>query len=192
MDTPRASLGTSTCVRPPSERAVTRNTAALAADSTGRFTPRSTRSSPSTRTSSSDRVEPFVRLRLGEAPGADHRAGHEIGRARPDARRRHGRNASATRFVASDGPGAAWRPNSWAITLRSTRPSPLMLPPPLASLTSNDVQPRSAPRRQYSGSKPIGSARSARKVATGTWSSRNRAVVSRKNSCSGVEIQPHS
>src|SRR5262245_33304907 len=73
-------------------------------------------------------------------------------------------SAAATTFVDTSGPGAACRPNSYAITLRSTSPSPLMLPPPCASLTSNDVHPSSAPRRQYPGSNPTGSLRSAQRL----------------------------
>ena len=57
-------------------------------------------------------------------------------------------SAAATRFVVVNGPGAAAQPISWAITARSTTPRPLTLPPPLASLTSSEVQPSSAPRFQ--------------------------------------------
>ena len=43
--------------------------------------------------------------------------------------------AAATRLVGVSGPGAAWRPNSCAIKVRSMRPCPLTDPPPWSSLT---------------------------------------------------------
>src|SRR5438132_9996236 len=61
-----------------------------------------------------------------------------------------------------------------------------MLPPPCSSPTRSDVQPSSAPRRQYFSSKPAGSSRRSRSSATGTCSSRNLEVVARKNSWSDV------
>src|SRR5437773_12349493 len=56
-----------------------------------------------------------------------------------------------------------------------------MLPPPCSSATRRDVQPRSTPRRQYFSSKPAASLRRRRSSSTGTCSSRNLPVVSRKN-----------
>ena len=39
-------------------------------------------------------------------------------------------------------------PNSWATSDKSTKPRPLMDPPPCASLTRSEDQPSSAPRHQ--------------------------------------------
>ena len=84
--------------------------------------------------------------RLAEAPRGDRRAGEQPGEhGRRARRRRPAQRAAATTLVGTSGPGAAWRPNSWATRVRSTRPSPEMEPPPCSSATSSEVQPSSAP-----------------------------------------------
>ncbi len=173
---PGVSDGRRSCVcRLSSPRSVTSRYFAWAAPSTGRLTPFRRNSGPPARISSStSRHQAAVAV-----PASSSARTCGCAPASP--------SAAATTFAGSSGPGAACRPNSWAMTDKSTRPRPLMLPPPASSLTSRDVQP------SLGAAPPVAASQSAGIVAAircsssaGTWSARNLAVVSRKNSWSGV------
>ena len=147
-DTPGAPAGTRTWDSPSPVRPVTSRWVDWPADSTGRLTPSSTTSSPTTA---------IVNARSpGRTRGRGSAKHHEAmtepssspESSSPWAPAPAPLTAAATTLVVDSGPGAAWRPNSWATTDRSSRPSPLIEPPPSSSATSNDVQPSSAPRRQ--------------------------------------------
>ena len=145
--TPGASVGTSTCERPSPVRPVTRRWRARRGRLHRRLDAVQHDVAASDADLELDPPEPAVRCRLGVRPGRDRVAGDQ--RARPaDERDRAGTAAAATTLAGRSGPGAAWAPNSYATTLRSTTPCPLIDPPPASSGTSSDVHPRSAPRFQ--------------------------------------------
>ena len=159
---PGASVGTSTWVSPSPVRPVTSRWLAASADSTGRLTPLSTRSSPSTRTSSSTRAEPIVRR---PARRRHHDAIDVAGEQRREQRRASAScrsAAAATTLVGSSGPGAAWRPNSWATSVRSTRPLPAdrAAPgfPPRAATSSRARRPAASSRRRNPAGRRAGGA----------------------------------
>ena len=64
--------------------------------------------------------------------------------------------AAATMLMGPSGPGDTRRPISSATITRSSRPSPLRLPPPSDSGTRSDVHPSSAPRTPPAAVEPGG------------------------------------
>ena len=162
------------------------------ADSTGRFTPSRTTSSPSTRISSADLAE------VGRAGGA-RRSTTWRSSCRRAARR--ARSACAPLIARSlsargDDVGAhrAGRARRGAELVghqvRSTRPSPLIVPPPCCLA---DQQRRPARARRPAASSRDRSRRRRRAAAgarrPGRAPARNLAVVSRKNSWSELSCQ---
>src|SRR6201999_1281416 len=95
-------------------------------------------------------------------------------------------SAAATRLTGPKGPGAAWRPNSYASSRRSTTPWPLTLPPPACSGTARDVHPSSDPRRQYGASNPDLVPARLLAALRGASDSRKRLVVSWNRSWSSL------
>ncbi len=125
---------------------------------------------------------------FGERPGGDGPPGEQAREHRRLLRvgARHSASAAATTLTGRNGPGATIRPISSATMTASAVAPPDSVPPPWRSGTNSDVQPSSAAFVHQTRSNPSFESQSSRTLVSGLSDSRNRRVVSRKNSWSSV------